>query len=42
MDDINNFESWAQGSICYVLLKAVANMNDFELWAQGSRCYEQY
>ena len=30
--DINDFESWAQGSICYEQLKVVDYMNNFELW----------
>ena len=30
MDDMNEFDSWAQGSRCYEQLKVVVDMNDFE------------
>ena len=41
MDDINDFESWAQGSRCYRKLKAIDDMNDFESWALGFSGNEQ-
>ena len=40
MDDMNDSESWAQGSRCYEQLKVVVDMNNSNLWAQGSRFYE--
>ena len=40
MDDMNDLESWAQGSRYYEQLRAMIDMNNFESWAQGFKCYE--
>ena len=40
MDDMNNFESWAEYSKCYEKFKVMDDMNDIESSAQGSKCCE--
>ena len=42
MVDINDYGSLAEGSRCYVQLRAIDDMNDSESWAQGYRYYEQF
>ena len=41
MVDMNDFESWAQGSWCYEYLMVIGDMSYFGSWSPDSGCYEQ-
>ena len=41
VNNMKDFELWAQGIRFYEQLKVVNDMKDFGSWAQGFRFYEQ-
>ena len=42
MDDMNDFESCAEGSRSYEKLKSMVDINNSMLWAQDTRYYEKF
>ena len=40
MDDMNDFDSWVEGSKCCEQLRVVDDMNYLRLWAQGFRFFK--